>query len=287
MGRGIYIKFIPITLLTIPSWFGFSQTTDPLSFFPHHLGDVWEYLGTQVPNTYWQYRITADSSGEGRAYIGIRRGESTFRYILDSAACSVYLVTALDTQYYYKLNAQEGESWEVWRSSQSSIIATVVREFDGLVIDTVVHIKQIEYSSNGLQLGSDYLGSSMGLIGTDIDGWPDGRVRGMIINGVQREIVTSVPEFRAGLADNFRLGQNYPNPFNPTTQIQFELPHASQVDLGVYNTLGQQVAALVSDKLPAGSHVTSFDAHLLPGGVYFCRMHSGRGVQTIKMLLLK
>jgi hypothetical protein len=55
------------------------------------------------------------------------------------------------------------------------------------------------------------------------------------------------------LPAKFALGQNYPNPFNPETRIQFGLPERGYVRLNVYNMLGQVVAVLVNDELPAGT----------------------------------
>jgi len=61
---------------------------------------------------------------------------------------------------------------------------------------------------------------------------------------------------------------NYPNPFNPTTKIAFSLPKAGDVNLAIYNILGQQVADFNMKNLSAGSHQKVFDASLLSSGVY-------------------
>ncbi|MEW6049465.1 MAG: FlgD immunoglobulin-like domain containing protein [Candidatus Zixiibacteriota bacterium] len=96
----------------------------------------------------------------------------------------------------------------------------------------------------------------------------------------------------SGLPQNFDLKQNYPNPFNPSTEISFDLPVASKVELTVYNVLGQQVRTLVNEEMTAGSHVATWDGRATDGnqvasGVYFYRISAERFEMTKKMLLLK
>jgi hypothetical protein len=85
----------------------------------------------------------------------------------------------------------------------------------------------------------------------------------------------------------FSLAQNYPNPFNPVTTINYDLAATVQVELLVYNSLGQQVATLVNDTQPAGRYSVSFDGSRLASGLYLYRLSAGDFVQTERMLLLK
>ncbi|QQS37023.1 MAG: T9SS type A sorting domain-containing protein [Ignavibacteriales bacterium] len=93
--------------------------------------------------------------------------------------------------------------------------------------------------------------------------------------------------------DEFALKQNYPNPFNPTTKISFNLPEESEVQLSVYNALGQKVIDLVNQQYPAGFYETDFNGSNLTSGIYFFTLNA-QGLeggtsytQTRKMLLLK
>lgn len=85
----------------------------------------------------------------------------------------------------------------------------------------------------------------------------------------------------------FALEQNFPNPFNPATDIRFALPVASDVRLTVFNVLGQETAVLAEGLHTAGIHTVTFDASLLPAGVYFYRLEAGSFSDIRKMLLLK
>ena len=93
------------------------------------------------------------------------------------------------------------------------------------------------------------------------------------------------PEIPVGLM----LHQNAPNPFHRETRIAFELPRREFVTLKVFNIQGQAVATLVSEEMDPGAHSLTFApaAWRLAGGVYFCRLTAGAGVQSTKMFLLR
>jgi hypothetical protein len=90
----------------------------------------------------------------------------------------------------------------------------------------------------------------------------------------------------------FALQQNYPNPFNPITQIKYDLPENSFVNIIIYDMLGRQVRTLVNQTQDAGfksvlwNAIDSFGSPV-SAGVYLYQIQAGEFVQTKKMVLLK
>jgi hypothetical protein len=104
---------------------------------------------------------------------------------------------------------------------------------------------------------------------------------------VHAEVITGITGEGGKIPGQYALYQNYPNPFNPTTTIKFNLPKASQVTLKVFNTLGEEVATLVSERLSAGSYSCEWDSSNLASGIYPYRLQAGDYVETKKMIILK
>ena len=99
--------------------------------------------------------------------------------------------------------------------------------------------------------------------------------------------VLHVDQIPGGLPTEYALHANYPNPFNPTTLLPFDVPQQSQVDIIVYNVMGQEVSRPVSGKYAAGRYQVTFDAGALPSGVYLVKMKAGNFTSVGKMMLLK
>ena len=70
-------------------------------------------------------------------------------------------------------------------------------------------------------------------------------------------------------------------------KLVHNLPSANNVDLKVYNLLGQEVATLINGRLNSGNHTIKFDASRFASGVYIYRLISGEFSQTKKMTLIK
>jgi len=87
--------------------------------------------------------------------------------------------------------------------------------------------------------------------------------------------------------ERFHLLQNMPNPFNPRTAISYRLLAVSDVELGIYNMLGQKIAVLVSERQSAGSYQVQWDASQFSSGVYYYRIEAGEFQDVKKMVLIK
>ena len=89
------------------------------------------------------------------------------------------------------------------------------------------------------------------------------------------------------LPESIKLHQNYPNPFNPATTISFYLPERSQVRLGIYNVVGQQVGMLKDEQMTEGDHTVVWNAIDMPSGIYIVQLETSGNVLTRKITLIK
>jgi len=103
----------------------------------------------------------------------------------------------------------------------------------------------------------------------------------------------------AGVDDNnpavplsYSLGQNYPNPFNPTTTVAYSIERKGQVNVSIYNILGQKVYNLVDREMEPGNYQATWEGidtfgSEVASGIYFYKMTSNNYVETRKMLLMR
>lgn len=129
----------------------------------------------------------------------------------------------------------------------------------------------------------------------DLNGTPND----MGVYGGPDAVITAIkdnPSAEGSLPEGYTLFQNYPNPFNPKTVISYQLSVSSEVELRIFNVLGQKVAILVSERQQAGTYKVEWDAANVSSGIYFYTLRvknalsavSGqRMVQTKKMIVLR
>ncbi len=108
-----------------------------------------------------------------------------------------------------------------------------------------------------------------------IDIWPN-------INGI-----VSVRQLGDQIPSKFEMEQNFPNPFNPSTTIKYAISKQANVNLSIYNMLGQKVMELINTQQTAGTYEVKFDGASLSSGIYFYSLSNGSSLITKKMMLLK
>jgi endoglucanase Acf2 len=89
------------------------------------------------------------------------------------------------------------------------------------------------------------------------------------------------------IPNEVQLQQNYPNPFNPSTNIEFSLPSSSEVQLLVFNSIGQLVGTLVDSQLSPGRYTIRWDASNAASGIYYYQLRTDNTTTTKQMLLIK
>lgn len=144
--------------------------------------------------------------------------------------------------------------------------------------------------NSGLLYSSNWSGSKTALqtLGSPNGG---GNIKVLSSSGLAKGIAEEI------IPKEYSLYQNFPNPFNPSTNIQFDLPEDSRVNISIYNILGREVAHLVNDDLPAGKHQAVWNSQdsggSLASGMYILRItaksHTSQRslVSTKKMMLVK
>ena len=104
---------------------------------------------------------------------------------------------------------------------------------------------------------------------------------------------TAVASETAATPTVFALGANYPNPFNPVTTIPLAVPAgAKNVDLTIYNVLGQPMRRVWTGPLAAGEHELTWDGRDAQGqpaatGIYVYRLQVDYQTRTRKMVKIE
>jgi len=123
---------------------------------------------------------------------------------------------------------------------------------------------------------------------------------GAVEEGVVKASAQSLGTFRLAsvtqvIPRQFGLHQNYPNPFRrgvETTTFHLDLPLQREVEVAVYNLLGERIRLLTRGTLAAGVHTLHWDGrdenrNAVASGVYFYRCVFPGGSFTRKMLILQ
>ena len=79
----------------------------------------------------------------------------------------------------------------------------------------------------------------------------------------------------------------YPNPANSAVNLPFRLVREADVELAIYNVLGQRMALLVAERLGAGQHLAHWSGDLAASGAYWAVLKAGEETRTRRLMLVR
>jgi len=268
---------------TLGTWQpGYSEKL--IDWFPVAVGNIWQYEHFNwAEKTGWldEWRVTEiDTMPDGKWIVHIN-GEPRFE--LDFAKGEIYnrkqdavFFRFSDMQQLYKtarIEVEYDNGFDILYRYYHDVRGGTYRDFSW----TYVSLGGIRT----FKKGTGWTGSPMDSWGYEIN------LLSYVINGDTTGRFVSVHYPETGLPGTFNLSQNYPNPFNPATTIRWSIEEAGPVRLEVFDITGRRVAVLVDQGMPAGSHVSEFNASGLASGVYLYRLETGHGSLVRKMVFAK
>lgn len=154
-------------------------------------------------------------------------------------------------------------------------------QFDGRLASEVVGSDIVE-SANGKTLIYNLVNGTLETSSFTFEDTPEN----MIVASSAGENV------QVAIVSEYVVMSNYPNPFNPQTTISYELNVSGDMELAVYNMLGQQIVSLVNGFVEAGDYSmvwNSMDANgnEVSSGIYVLKLTTDNQVVSNKITLLR
>jgi Secretion system C-terminal sorting domain len=182
-----------------------------------------------------------------------------------------------------------------------TIVIGGVANNGGILPGTSQYMMAIHFTPGGISAGNTgsftvdtcLTGSQNELTVSD----PNGATFYPIFTGISYGVryqgnISAADDKNGAIPLKFGLDQNYPNPFNPSTSIKFSLARKTDVNISIYNILGQKVYTLVDGLMDAGAYTkiwpgTDENGSEVASGIYFYKISSKEFTETRKMMLMR
>ncbi len=264
-----------------------AQQSDSLNFFPSHIGDFWRYQKV-FSNTSWTLTLTRDSLDiDGNRYL-FYNNESMPLRVIDSLN-NVY--SGYTNDLMYVLGADTDTTWFAFGHLWAWVDTIEVRQvFTKMTTVKTINFSPLHPDSGGSDFisFSDQLAAGFGKIRTDFTEDPQyTTLTGCIIESDTFGIITSIEQQPGFLPVKISLSQNFPNPFNSTTQFIIDLPKMVNIELNLFNILGQKVRRIDKALRGPGRYTYLLDLNAQTGGIYLLQLTADRQFIQRKIIYTK
>ena len=100
-------------------------------------------------------------------------------------------------------------------------------------------------------------------------------------------VSTAVAVAAGGAGNTNSFDPVYPNPFNRSVVLPFRLGRTAEVELAIYNALGQREALVVAEQLGAGNYRARWDGHRAASGAYLAVLKVDGKIGMRRLTLVK
>lgn len=312
------ISIITIFIITINFSFLYSQESDSLlSFYPLNLGNYWEFridpsdwYKKYVRSEQFSIEVIGDSIlPNGKKYSVLEMkydGSSSEPEIyfdrIDSSSYNIYRYNLyysypnIDEFLIDSLRANVGDNLErnyLCRITNTDVWCTYYEFSQDSILGYWTEIKKC-LSGGWLEIDNYYwLANGIGLAHitavdlNHIDTLYTWHLTYAKIGTKEYGLRTDIKDNKQIMLNSYKLYQNYPNPFNLNTEIKYEIYKTTEVELNIYNELGQRVKSEFLGIQKAGSHTEVLNFENMSSGLYFIELKTTSNLQRIKCLFVK
>lgn len=87
--------------------------------------------------------------------------------------------------------------------------------------------------------------------------------------------------------NEYYISNVYPNPFNSQTKLDLILKKETNLEIKIFDLVGQEINSIFNEKVKAGSYSFTISSQKLSSGVYFIRIKTDEIIQMKKLILIK
>jgi hypothetical protein len=268
----------------------FSQKRTLYDYFPHHVGDVWEYVNYEgnISSRYKIFITRIDTSYSDTAkYIYYNNSMTPTRKIKLYDSSVVYMKYLNNWIPFMKFSDSLKSYWQ-WNSFTYCLLDTTTQvnylSYNTTEIIFYTYHYEPKYYHDGAAEKYIFL-KGIGNYSREYDVGLT-TLYGCIINGRQYGYPVAIEQNNNKTIVKNNL-QNFPNPFNSATRISYDVSSYSFISLKVYDLLGREMAIIDEGYKEAGSYTKFWNPKNISSGTYIIVFHSSNSLLSRKMIYLK